>query len=50
MGEELKKGWIFIIEVENPVRFLLDDWVGIGPLVSLFQRLFRVVSNKQTSI
>lgn len=30
----------------NYVPFLLDDWVGVGSLVSLFPRLYGVVSIK----
>ena len=32
------------------VLFLFDDWVGIGPFWSLLPRLFRVVSNKESSV
>lgn len=40
----------FRVGVERLVRFWLDDWVDVRLLLSLFPRLFRVVSNKQSSI
>lgn len=32
------------------VHFLYDDWVGVGSLLVLSPRVFRVVSNKESSV
>ena len=40
----------FIVGSGVSVRFWFDDWVGVESLGSLFPRLFRVVSNKQSSV
>lgn len=32
------------------VDFWLDDWLGLGPLYSLFPSIFNVVSNKESSV
>lgn len=39
----LKWGW-------GTVRFWFDDWMGVGPLSILFPRVFRIPSNKESSI
>lgn len=31
------------------VDFWLDDWLGLGPLYSLFPSIFKVVTNKESS-
>lgn len=55
-GVSLISGAIFCKGVGFPVgngrrvRFLLDDWAGVGPLTLLYPRVFRVVSNKEASI
>lgn len=41
-GRFLLKVWVW--------AFVYDDWVGVGPSRLLFPRLFRIVSNKESSV
>lgn len=55
-NESIKRGRIFasgvgyLVREERRVLFWVDDCSGIGPLCVLFPRVFRVVSNKKSSV
>lgn len=42
VGRSIKVGWVLKLEGEIKVRFWLDDWLGAGPLSSVYPKLFRV--------
>lgn len=42
----LHKGVGFNVGEENKVRFLVDDWLGVSPLLRVYPRLYRLASNK----
>lgn len=44
------KGLGFIVGVGDNARFWYDDWVSAVPLHLLFPRVFKVVSNKESSV
>lgn len=49
------RGWGFRVyglrlEMEGMFFFLYEDWVGLGPLCSLFPRVCRMVSNKDCQL
>ena len=49
-GEVFNMSVGFRVGEGKNVRFLYDDWVGIGKFWSLFPRLFRVACNKESSV
>lgn len=45
------KGWLSCCGGKGrDFHFWLDEWVGVGPLCSRYPRVFRVVSNKDSSV
>ena len=50
VGKILSKGVGYVVGEGSEVRFWLDDLVGVGPLCGLFPRVFRVVSNKESTV
>ena len=49
-GETFHKGLGFVVGVGRGVRFWLDSWLGVGPLYSLFPRLFRLAIKNDYSV
>lgn len=48
--KSLKKMVVFRVGLRLPIRFWLDDWVGVRSSESLFLKLFRIMSNNQPSL
>lgn len=44
------KGVGFKLCESDRVRFWFDDWMGMGLLHVLFPRVFRIASNKESSV
>ena len=49
-GKAFVKALGFMVGEWVSVCFLFDDCMGVGPLHLLFPRMFRVASNKETSV
>lgn len=49
-GEVFARGVGFLIGEGRRVHFWSDDWVGVGPLSMRYRRVFREVSNKESSV
>lgn len=48
-GNLIKRSWL-VVEDGRDVRYLLDDWIGVGPLFVLFSSLFRTTINKEAFV
>lgn len=45
-----KKRLVFKVREGNKVRFWVDGWFGVGPLLCVYPRLFRLALNKLSSV
>ena len=50
VGEVFEKGVGFKVDQGDRVPFCFNDWLGVGPLRILFPTVFRIASNKESSI
>lgn len=49
-GRFFVNGWASELGREVKFFFWVDDWLGVGLLFQLFPRIFKVMSNKKSSI
>lgn len=44
------KGVEYLVGDGKDVKSWFNDWVGVGPLVGLFRKVFKLVSYKESSV
>lgn len=49
-GKAFANGVGFLVGEGGRLRFCFDDWVGVGPLIILYPRVFWLVDNKEASV